>query len=280
MSILQNAIDSIAIGLEDFESDDKRRLISSTRNIFAGILLLFKHRLYELSPKGSNGALIKQSVIPELDATGAVNWVGKGEKTVNVQNIKDRFKSLNIEVEWNRFDEINKYRNDIEHYYSARKTQPVQQLISDSFLIIRDFISDQLNEDPKRLLGDVSWKILVAVNEVYEKEKLECNATIEKLNYYNHEISNAFIAARCSECGSSLIESTEDGGDAIDSSFRCRSCEHTETYKEFVCPAVSDLYDFYSDYIGGDMTILIDCPSCDKGVYIAYESICAFCGHT
>ncbi|WP_029834987.1 hypothetical protein [Vibrio parahaemolyticus] len=98
MSILKNAVDSIAIGLEDFESDDDRRIISSTRNIFAGILLLFKHRLCELSPEGSDEALIKQKVLPAIDATGAVNWIGQGKKTVDVQNIKDRFKSLGIEA--------------------------------------------------------------------------------------------------------------------------------------------------------------------------------------
>ena len=55
VSILKNAIDSIAIGLEDYESTDERRIVSSTRNIFAGILLLFKHKLCELSPTRKMG---------------------------------------------------------------------------------------------------------------------------------------------------------------------------------------------------------------------------------
>ena len=107
VSILKNAIDSIAIGLEDYESTDQRRIVSSTRNIFAGILLLFKHKLCELSPPDSDEALIKQRVLPRLDATGAVNWIGKGKKTVDVINIEDRFKSLGIEVDWDRIKRIN-----------------------------------------------------------------------------------------------------------------------------------------------------------------------------
>lgn len=59
MSILQNAIDSIALGIEDYNSSDSRRLISCTRNLFAGILLLFKHKLAILSPPGSDEVLIK-----------------------------------------------------------------------------------------------------------------------------------------------------------------------------------------------------------------------------
>lgn len=231
MSILQNALDSIAIGLEDFESIDERRIISSTRNIFAGILLLFKHKLCELSPAGSDEALIKQRVLPEVDATGAVNWIGKGKKTVDVQNIKDRFESLNISVDWKRLERINKYRNDIEHYYSTLNNESVQQLISDSFIIIRDFIADELEKDPKLLLGEDYWKILVDVNEVYAKEKQECDSSLEKLEYFSNEILNALQAYRCNECGSGLIE-TEDSDKAIEASFKCRALRESLTMKK------------------------------------------------
>jgi hypothetical protein len=45
MSILQNAIDSIQVGVEDYNQEDERRNASAIRNIFAGILLLYKERL-------------------------------------------------------------------------------------------------------------------------------------------------------------------------------------------------------------------------------------------
>ncbi len=87
MNILKNAINSIAIGLEDYQSRDERRIISSTRNIYAGILLLFKYKLCKLSPVNTNDALSKQRIIPEIDKTGAIIWTGKGEKTVDARNI-------------------------------------------------------------------------------------------------------------------------------------------------------------------------------------------------
>ncbi len=45
MTILNNAIDSIQLGIEDYEliGENPKRLISCTRNLFSGILLLFKH---------------------------------------------------------------------------------------------------------------------------------------------------------------------------------------------------------------------------------------------
>lgn len=174
MSILKNAIDSIAVGLEDYSSPDQRRVISCTRNIFAGILLLFKHKLSTLSSPDSDKALIKQRVLPVLDKNQHIEWKGKGDKTVDVQGIKERFESLNIDVDWKRIDKINNFRNKIEHYFSNLKHQAIRSLISDSFVIINDFIRKHLNEDPKVLLGDEAWTVLIEVNELYEREKAEC----------------------------------------------------------------------------------------------------------
>ena len=171
MSILKNAIDSIAVGLEDYSSPDQRRVISCTRNIFAGILLLFKHKLSILSSTGSDEALIKQRVLPVLDNSDHLEWKGKGNKTVDVQGIMERFESLNIDVDWKRINKINNFRNDIEHYFSNLKHETIRSLISDSFLIINDFIRNHLNEDPKALLGDEAWAVLIEVNEVYERER-------------------------------------------------------------------------------------------------------------
>lgn len=278
MSILKNALDSIAVGLEDFESPDERRIMSSTRNIFAGILLLFKHKLCELSPQGSDEALIKQRVLPELDATGAVNWVGKGKKTVNVQNIKERFDSLNISVDWSRLERINKYRNDIEHYYSTQNSQSVKQLISDSFIIIRDFIVDELGDDPKSLLGEDYWRILVDVNEVYAKEKQECDLTLEKLSYYTDEILHALQEYHCDECGSGLLE-TEDLGEGAAATFKCRACGTETHYDDIVNDAVNEFYadDAYSAQKDGGETPVVDCPLCGFGTYIVHEGICVSC---
>lgn len=280
MSILKNAIDSIAIGLEDFESTDERRIVSSTRNIFAGILLLFKHRLCELSPEDSDEALIKQIVLPAFDAAGAVKWIGKGKKTVDVQNIKDRFESLGITVEWKRLERINKYRNDIKHYYSTMNNESVQQLISDSFIIIRNFIVDELEEEPRELLGDKYWKILVDVNEVYEKEKQECDASLEKLDYFSNEILHALQAYNCTECGSGLLESTSDTGQALEASFKCRSCDSEFHYEIIVNEAINDYFadDVYLSHKDGGETPVIDCPSCFEGSYLFNERVCVACG--
>jgi predicted RNA-binding Zn-ribbon protein involved in translation (DUF1610 family) len=281
MSILKNAIDSIAIGLEDYQSSDGRRIASSTRNIFAGILLLFKHKLCELSPPDSDESLIKQRVLPEMDATGAVNWIGKGKKTVDVHNIKERFNSLGVAVDWNRLERVNKYRNDIEHYYSTQNLQSVQRLISDSFLIIRDFISDHLNEDPKQLLGDDAWAILINVNEVYEKEKSACVDALETLEFFSDEILSSFENYSCNECGSGLIMPSKKNEEAIEVEYVCKSCGNNLPYEDIIGDAVSEYFShevYLSHTDGGDSPITA-CPECE-GIYLYSEKICSSCGHT
>jgi hypothetical protein len=85
-TILKNAIQSIQIGVEDYESKDSRRVLSSVRNLSAGVLLIFKEKLRLLSPPGSNESLLKQKVRPEKES-GSVSFVGVGKKTVDVQQI-------------------------------------------------------------------------------------------------------------------------------------------------------------------------------------------------
>ena len=55
--LLKNAVVSIQLGLEDFASDDERRIISAARNLYSGVLLLAKEVLRQMSPPGSNDIL-------------------------------------------------------------------------------------------------------------------------------------------------------------------------------------------------------------------------------
>jgi hypothetical protein len=185
MSLLQNAIDSIQVGVEDYLMDDSRRYLSAVRNICAGILLLYKEKLKRLSPSHDNEVLIKQFIKPICDEEGNVSFVGDSEKTVDVQTIKKRFISLKIEYNWDRFDEINKLRNNIEHYYTDKSSGAVREVIVTSFLLIRDFISEYLEEEPHSVLGEDCWKMLLETEEVYQAEKKNCKQSLDLLHESN-----------------------------------------------------------------------------------------------
>src|SRR6266850_6654563 len=114
-AILQNAVDSLQIGVEDFQSSDSRRVLSAGRNITAGVLLLFKEKLRDLSPAGSNDVLIKQKSKIVKAKDGSIQVIGVGKKTVDVTQIKERLTDLGIKVDWKRVDAIVEVRNEVEH---------------------------------------------------------------------------------------------------------------------------------------------------------------------
>ena len=282
MSILQNAIDSIALGVEDYKSPDPRRLASCVRNIFAGVLLLFKHKLAELSPPDSDEVLIKQQVLPITISSVGLQWQGKGSKTVDVQQIKRRFKSLGISVEWERVDNINKYRNEVEHYYSSVSQSTARAMIADSFIVIRDFVRKQLQQEPLAILGRDTWETLTNISEIYEREKQECTNHITAIDWEYALLGDALIQFRCLQCGSGLIDVTNRGTERETTEFYCRSCGQKW---EFATIAPLAIDNFFADENhrsirhGGDPAT-ITCPNCSNDTYILSEDVCVMCGES
>lgn len=174
MDLLSNAIESIRLGVEDFEAGMHPRLMAAVRNIHAGILLLYKESLRRLSPENSNEALVKSKIVPSLDESGELVFVGKGGKTANTQQIRERFEGLGISTDWKRFDVVASARNDVEHYYPKLNQQALHGVVASAFAIIRAFVANELGAEPRELLGEPTWQSMLKVAEVYEAERKLC----------------------------------------------------------------------------------------------------------
>lgn len=279
MSIIQNAINSIQIGVEDFESDDDRRSVSAVRNIAAGILLLYKEKLCRLSPKNNKELLIKQNIRPVQNSKGEIAFEGKGNKTVDVQSIKERFASLNVKVEWKRFDEINKLRNDLEHYYTSESPDAVREIVAKSFLLIRDFLSEHLQEDPQQILGNDCWTTLLAVSDVYLAEEQACKASIDAIDWKYHSVEIALKNLRCDQCHSSLIQAThsEDVYPMID--LHCKSCGEDFSFYDVVEQCIDDSLagEAIINLMDGGESLYDNCHECGKSTFIYEEDCCVAC---
>ncbi|MFA4907152.1 MAG: hypothetical protein WC602_02695 [archaeon] len=279
MSILNNAVDSIILGIEDYQSPDPRRLLSATRNLVAGILLLYKHKLASLSPVGSDEALIKQRVLPVADATGSVTWRGKGTKTVDFQQIRERCESLGISVGWKRIQKIVEHRNDIEHYFTSLIQSDIRSLIADAFILIRDFVRVQLDEDPLHLFGEATWSVLSNVAEVYNKEKKECETNINSIDWRYTQLKDALLEWQCPDCGSGLIDVKITGVDRWKSIFKCRSCGKEHDFEDGAEKAIIEFYawqNYDSIKHGGDPATIL-CPNCSHETYDLDENCCILC---
>ena len=264
MDLLTNAVESIQVGVEDYQIGTRPRLISGVRNIHAGILLLYKEALRRESPDDSDDVLLKAKNLPSRDSTGKVVIVGVGKKTVDVQQIKERFEGLGINTDWSRFDRINEVRNDVEHLYPRLDQKALAGLISDSFLIIPDFIAEELEDDPRELLGETPWQAMLDVLTVYEKEKQECAKLLESTNWPSQALKEGVASLACDACGSDLLKPVENSFHEIN--LECSSCgngESPDSYAErAIAVALAD--DAYSATKDGGESPVAQCPECGQ----------------
>jgi hypothetical protein len=275
MSLLQNAAASIRLGLEDIDSDDADRLLSASRNFYAGILLLYKEKLRRLSPPDSNEVLLKVQIRPKVDDNGAIVFVGSGKKTVDVQQIKDRFKDLGIKVDWKRLDEITGIRNDIEHYFSTTSKDSVRDIISKGYVLFRDFCRDHLDEDPMQLIGADAWAAMVEVAEVYDRERARCVELLKGRSWTAEALADAVEDAACTNCGSGLLEPV--GAELESPEIRCISCGTTMSFESFAEMAMRSHYDDHSSIKDGGDPYVITCPHCGSEAYHYESAICVVC---
>jgi len=267
MSILNNAILAIQVGLEDMEQGSQGRLLSAVRNLTAGVLLLLKHRLWELSPQGSDEVLLKVKIKPQLDSSGQLGWKGTGKKTVDVQEIEDRLTGLGVTVDWKRVTRLTNERNNVEHYYTKMSEKALSGIMTDVLVIIRDFTARELKRDPAELLGDTAWKKLLANAEVYDSERNGCLEELRKVKWESLALAAAIEDYACSSCGSQLVRPCNLPAPVCELDLECRSCG------EFIGPP-----DFL-DALRSSSSSVDSCPGCDLSAFVLQEDRCAYCGH-
>jgi|SRR5665213_160586 len=283
MDLLQNAMESIKAGVEDYEQGDHGRLLAAVRGIHAGILLLYKEALRRLSPTNSDEALIKAKILPKRDAQGHIFFVGDGKKTVDVQQIRERFLSLDIVTDWTRFDRITNVRNEVEHYYTKTSKKALQGLIADAFVVTRHFITTQLQEDPLTLLGDETWQTMLEVADVHDAERAGCVAALKAFPWESGAVEQGVLEITCGACSSDLLRPpTGVTKFDYDMTLECRACGETTTAEQFVPEAVKAALAgaMYLSHTDGDEIPYTNCPECGADAYIMEDQCCALCGES
>lgn len=279
VTIFDNAITSLQLALEDFSQGSEQRLLSAVRNLNAGILLLYKSKLVALSPPGSDEVLIKKEIRPQKLPSGEISFVGGGKKTVDVRQITARFKFLGVKTDWKRFTKISELRNDIEHYSTTLRRDAIRGMITDTFVIVRDFMTDELGKDAKAELGASAWSTLLEVSEVFAKERKDCEQKLGTIDWQSAELAAAMLDVVCNECGSQLIVPL---GPERDAGIICRSCDEVEDFESCAERALAEHLGWqnHSSLKDGGDEVLITCPFCFQDGYVVGEEACAICGQS
>lgn len=252
-------------------------LLSAVRNIHAGILLLYKVALRRLSPNGSNDVPLMAKISLLRDPNGKVRLVGKGKKTADVHQIRERFEALGPSTDWKRFRQANEVRNSVECLFPHLEQKGLHALISNSFLTIRNFMAEELNDDPRDLLGDETWQATLQVSEVYEKEKEECDRLLDSVKWGSDALEEGITSLSCIVYGSDLLRRIENShGEIILSCSSCGEDQQPESYvPKAIAPALRDDA-YWATKDGGD-TPYVYCPNRSAKTYVVEERRCALC---
>mgnify|MGYP004076963355 CR=1 FL=1 len=92
-------------------------------------------------------------------------------------------------------------------------------------MLIRDFVSNELQQNPVAMFGEECWQSLLTVADVYEKEELECKASLEKIDWEFNIVPELVKKLRCKSCHSSLVFAPYEDDAYPIINLTCRSCD-------------------------------------------------------
>lgn len=277
--IYDNAIASIIVGIEDFENGSDRRILSSARNYYAGLLLLAKECLVRSAPTADAMEVIGAKFKPVRQGNGGVGYVIDGYTTVDLLQLKKRFSDFGLSWPNVNLEHLQKLRNNVEHYHLKEPLTVLTEAIGSTFPMIIKFF-EILQEDPQRDLSSV-WASIIAQKDSFELLHSKCQTSLSLINWPGPIEKNEDVA--CPKCGSLLFGQINlRNEDPTAAEGRCYQCGEDFDNEEFVVAIVeaafgTDVYISVMD--GGDSTIAC-CPDCLQDTYVMHgeANVCFGCG--
>ncbi len=278
-SLFDNAVQSIQLGVEDYQANDARRAHSAVRNFYAGVLLLAKVVLIREAPDADPRDVVGARYKPVPNGSGGVDFVPASSQTIDFATIGGRFKDFGLSIDQAALNDLNRIRNDIEHYYTDEPGEVVREAIAKAFPVVTDLFR-LAGEKPHEVLGD-AWQVMLDVRAVYEQELDACRATFEKIDWPSASLANAPF--NCPNCNSDLVSQEDpENTDYQSADARCRACGAdipAEKAVERALEAHFESESYIASTDGGDQPVN-DCPECGVEAYISTsdEVGCAWCG--
>lgn len=279
--VLDNAIKSLKLGIEDYQSNGDGRSISAVRNFYAGVLLLGKQCLLSAAPDADPMEVLASKFVPVPDGDGGVEYEPKGQRTIDLVELRERFKGFDLTWPGGKIQSLQKIRNEFEHYHSPAPKEAIRQAIADCFPTVQGFF-DTLQLAPAELLGD-TWEIMLSEESFFREQKSQCDTSFEKMTW--HGLLGSDAGGECPDCGSSLIiqtDSTNDDPALIQG--RCLACGGEMGAEKTVEAIVDGLYGAAGHIAAmeGDDGPVYDCTECWQHTYVADGDVnyCFFCDYS
>lgn len=276
----QNAIQSIQLGVEDFQSNDPRRPLSAARNFFSGVLLLAKQAIIEAAPNADPQILIAAKLKIAPDENGGIKLVTSGAQTIDFNTVGERLKDFGIKVDQGALQTLNRIRNEIEHRYTSHTGIAIREAIAKAFPVVAD-LCRFLGLTPSAALGG-TWSVMIGVKEVHDVEFAKCKETFSAIRWKTELLANA--SWECPECGSALLMQ-DDPEIRYHGSMNvtCQSCDNQISAEALVEHFLEDNFAveaFQAVRHDGPVPVHT-CPWCSVDAYVTWGSQngCVWCDH-
>lgn len=279
--IFKNAVTSIMLGVEDFETGCDARMLSAARNYYAGLLLLAKECLIHAAPEADPMEIVGAKFKPIPDDMGGVKYKVVGYKTIDLEQIEKQFKDFGLSWPAVSIKKLQNLRNNVEHYHLNQPMKTLSEAIASTFPAVIDFFKI-IEEDPQKHLADV-WQTLIAEREAFEKIKADCLATWADINW-PQPVKN-LDRMLCPNCNSSLIgqsDSANTNHEMIEG--KCFQCGETINRVSLIEMVVKASYGV-NEYVlakDGSPDPVNYCPDCGAHAYVEHDeiSLCFSCGES
>lgn len=279
--LMENAKGSIRIGIEDYflakdkhDRDKKFRMISALRNIYAGILIMFKERLLRLSTD-------RCLIFLESDKESNKAWLNekmlnRKAKTVNVHDIKKLFKKFHVDYQEKYLEQLNQARNELEHFSADVSDDYLEELLVKAHHIILDFINGFEDETIENWIDRDQWKKIEQSYQLVQEEKKRIEEEYVNFCFFSEQLEARMKHSVCPNCFSPLLIPTGEKNDPV---MECCYCKEKYSPIEII---QSEHDEHYNIKNGGDPTLGI-CPQCCEGTLEVEEDEMIFkcdnCGY-
>ena len=266
-NLFNNAVQSIILGLEDYQSKDQTRTLSAVRNFYAGLLLLAKEVLVRTVPDADEWDLIAESYKLKRNKSGSIEFVRRGKSSIGLRGIEERFEDFGLDIDIGALKEIKDIRNDLEHLFPTVNDDLIRRAIAKSVPVAYDLFR-QAGEEPHIVLED-AWDTMLNVQAVYKREQEECSATFAEIDWPSEILSTVRLV--CPVCQSELVaQSNSENRDQYKIDADCHSCGAMISAKRLIENSIAVHLDSRyaaTKYSGYDPLQI--CPECNLSTYIA-----------
>ena len=263
--LFDNAVQSLKLGIEDYQTKDPIRILSAIRNLHSGILLLAKEVLVRRVTGIDSRDILATGYKPIPDGSGGIKYVPQSKFTINLQNISTRFRDFGITINRKSLESLVKIRNDIEHLAPQSNVDTMRRAISEA-LPVANTLFRQAKEDPKDVLEE-AWNSMLKVRSVYDQELRSCTQTFADVEWLCDVLDDVSLV--CVRCRSELVAQDDPkNGDPYEIRATCRSCGSATGAVDLIKQSVSS----HVDGIHYET-----CPECAETSYTE-DYGCVLCG--